>query len=92
WDAFFLPPFEVMREVLLNDEGIVFLTAIGGFLQNFLYGFGGIRLREEGLKVDPFLPDELPSITFKRIYFRGKAYRLTVERKNGQDTVELKER
>ena len=92
WDDFFLPPFEVMREVLLNDQGIVFLTAIGGFLQNFLYGFGGIRLREDGLKVEPFLPDELSRITFKRIYFGGKAYRLTVERKNGQDTVELKER
>ncbi len=92
WDAFFLPPFEVMREILLTDKGIVFLTAIGGFLQNFLYGFGGIRLREDGLKVEPFLPDELSRITFKRIYFGGKAYRLTVERIGGQERYELKER
>ena len=81
-----------MRKTLSSERVTVFLTGIGGFLQNFLYGFGGIRLREDGLKVKPFLPDELLSITFKRIFFGGKAYRLTVERKDGQDTYELKER
>ena len=80
-----------MWEILLNDQGIVFLTAIGRFLQNFLYGFGGIRLREDGLKVKPFLPDEIPSITFKRIYFGGMAYRLTFGRKGDQDIYQFKE-
>jgi len=88
WDGFFLPPFEVMREVLANDKGIVFLTAIGGFLQNFLYGFAGIRLREDGPEVQPALPDQLPRIIFKRIFFGGRPYRLIVEKK---DKYELKE-
>ncbi|HID94639.1 MAG TPA: glycoside hydrolase family 65 protein [Candidatus Latescibacteria bacterium] len=90
WDGFFLPPFEVMRECLCN-EGIVFLTSFGGFLQNFLYGFGGIRIGEDGLKVQPLLPDEFSRIIFKRIFYGGKAYRLIVEKKGGQDSYELKE-
>lgn len=88
WEGFFLPPFEVMRECLCN-EGIVFLTSFGGFLQNLLYGFAGIRLREDGLKVQPLLPDQLPRIIFKRIFYRGKAYRLTVEKRGSQDSYEL---
>jgi trehalose/maltose hydrolase-like predicted phosphorylase len=91
WDGFFLPPFDVMREILARDQGTVFLTAIGGFLQNFLYGFGGIRLKEDGLKVQPVLSDEIPRITFKRIFFGGKPYQLTVERRADRDTYQLNE-
>jgi len=89
WDDFFLPPFDAMREVLANDKGIVFLTAIGGFLQNFLYGFAGIRMREDGLKVHPVLPEEIPRVVFPRIWFRGRTYRLVVEKKNGRDVYQL---
>ena len=91
WDGFFLSPFEVTREILADDRNTIFLTAIGGFLQDFLYGFGGIRLRENDLKIESILPDEIPRITFKRIFFGGKAYRLTVEKKADQNTYQLKE-
>lgn len=89
WEDFFLPPFEVMREVLANDEGIVFLTAIGGFLQNFLYGFAGIRLREDGIEVNPVLPEEISRIIFPRIWFKGRAYSLVVEKRKGRDIYRM---
>ncbi|RKY71611.1 MAG: hypothetical protein DRQ24_07035, partial [Candidatus Latescibacterota bacterium] len=66
-----------------------FLTAIGGFLQNFLYGFGGIRLREDGLKVQPLLPEQVRRITFKRIFWGGKAYQLSIEKKEDKAIYEL---
>jgi hypothetical protein len=32
-----------------------FMTGIGGFLQEFLYGYSGLRMRANGISVDPSL-------------------------------------
>lgn len=88
WEGFFLPPFDVARECLSN-EGTVFLTGIGGFLQNLLYGFAGIRvddgLSEEGLTVQPALPEAIPRIVFPKLSCKGRLYRLSVEKRHGRD-------
>ena len=36
-----------------------FLTGEGGFLQEFLYGYPGLRWREDRLRLDPMLPPQL---------------------------------
>ena len=48
-----------------------FLTGLGGFLSSLYYGFGGIRLRENGLLLSPFTVDELPVVSFNQISFQG---------------------
>ncbi|HME56574.1 MAG TPA: hypothetical protein VKM55_30520 [Candidatus Lokiarchaeia archaeon] len=48
-----------------------FITGLGGFLANLVYGFGGIRLRDDGLLICPFLPANIPEIVFNAIKFRG---------------------
>jgi len=48
-----------------------FITGIGGFLSNLMYGFGGIRMRDDGLLFDPHLDPKLPGLIFPHIYYQG---------------------
>ncbi|RLE72050.1 MAG: hypothetical protein DRJ45_02555, partial [Thermoprotei archaeon] len=91
WNEYFLPPFNVVREILANTEGIVFLTAAAGFLQDIIYGFGGIRILEDGLKIDPLLPENISQLIFKKIFFRNKVYRLDIRRENDREIFRLRE-
>jgi protein-glucosylgalactosylhydroxylysine glucosidase len=75
------PPFNVRTETATNNTGY-FVTASGGFLQNLLYGFSGLRLQENGLNeaYSPVLPPEWKSMTLKGVAFRGRRYDITVDR------------
>ena len=69
--------FFVWREKV--DGGHVnFLTGAGGFLQNVLYGYGGLLASEEGLYVGqgvlPFT--EVQALTFRGLRFRGQQVRV----------------
>jgi trehalose/maltose hydrolase-like predicted phosphorylase len=75
------PPFNVRTETDTNNSGY-FVTSSGGFLQNLLYGFSGLRIEEQGLieAYAPVLPPEWKSMTLKGIAFRGRRYDITVDR------------
>jgi trehalose/maltose hydrolase-like predicted phosphorylase len=75
------PPFNVRTETASNNTGY-FLTGSGGYLQNLLYGFTGLRLREQGLveAYPPVLPAEWQSLTLENIAFRGQHYDVVVTR------------
>ncbi len=73
-------------ETATNNTGY-FMTASGGFVQNLMYGFSGLRIQEKGLieAYAPVLPPEWKSMTLKNISFRGQRYDITVDRDaNGQ--------
>ena len=74
-------PFNVRTETATNNTGY-FITSSGGFLQNLLYGFGGLRITEKGLAdaYAPVLPPEWKSMTLKGIAFRGRRYDITIDR------------
>ena len=74
-------PFNVRTETATNNTGY-FITSSGGFLQNLLYGFGGLRITEKGLAeaYAPVLPPEWKSMTLKGIAFRGQRYDITIDR------------
>jgi trehalose/maltose hydrolase-like predicted phosphorylase len=75
------PPFNVRLETANNNTGY-FITASGGFLQNLIYGFSGLRIAEKGLIAPyaPVLPPEWKSMTLKDIVFRGQRYDITIDR------------
>jgi trehalose/maltose hydrolase-like predicted phosphorylase len=75
------PPFNVRTETPDNNTGY-FVTASGGYLQNLIYGFGGLRIEESGL-IDayaPVLPPEWKSMRLKGIDFRGLKYDIVIDR------------
>jgi protein-glucosylgalactosylhydroxylysine glucosidase len=74
-------PFNVRTETATNNTGY-FVTASGGFLQNLLYGFTGLRVAEKGLveAYSPILPAEWRSMTLKDVTIRGEHYDFIVNR------------
>jgi protein-glucosylgalactosylhydroxylysine glucosidase len=75
------PPFNVRTETATNNTGY-FITASGGFLQNLLYGFSGLRVADKGLveAYAPILPAEWKSMTLKGITIRGERYDFIIDR------------
>jgi len=75
------PPFDVRVETASNLSGY-FITSSGGFVQNLVYGFSGLRLQEKGLTAayGPVLPPAWKSMILKDIAFRGQHFDITVDR------------
>lgn len=78
WDYFsdqfphFHPNLSYIPSESPKNDCWPFITGIGGFLSNLIYGFGGIRLRSDGLLFDPHLDPKLPHLIFPRLKFQGK--------------------
>jgi trehalose/maltose hydrolase-like predicted phosphorylase len=83
------PPFNVRQETANNNTGY-FITSSGGFIQNLVYGFSGLRIEEKGLAeaYAPVLPPEWKSMTLKDITLRGRHYDITIDR-DASDRVKL---
>jgi len=83
------PPFNVRTETADNNVGY-FLTGSGGYLQNLLYGFTGLRIRDAGLveAYPPMLPPAWTSLTLRNIVFRGQHLDIRVAR-DAAGTVRL---
>ncbi len=75
------PPFNVRTETTTNNTGY-FVTSSGGFVQNLLFGFSGLRLEEKGLiaAYAPILPAEWKSMTLKDVTIRGEHYDMLIDR------------
>jgi hypothetical protein len=76
------PPFNMFIEHVTGGlESVAFLTAVGGFEHQFLYGYTGLRWTAEGLteKFKPILPSHLKKLTIRNMSIRGKKYDLVVE-------------
>ncbi|ELT98821.1 hypothetical protein CAPTEDRAFT_226938 [Capitella teleta] len=64
-------PFKVWTEVSLAQGAPNFLTGIGGYLQSLIFGYGGLRLQEESLVVDPTLPRNCTALNLMDIDYLG---------------------
>ena len=73
-------PFLVLSETPTN-QSVNFLTGAGGFLQQFIYGYTGLRLTEKGVvaKFKPILPSSISKLTVRGVRSRGKRYDVIVE-------------
>jgi trehalose/maltose hydrolase-like predicted phosphorylase len=76
-DPFIRGPFNQFAEE--RHGGVfTFMTGHGGFLQVFLYGFTGMRWREDRLRLDPTLPTQLDGITLRRMRWQGRAFDVAI--------------
>jgi trehalose/maltose hydrolase-like predicted phosphorylase len=73
-------PFLMLSETPTNNA-VNFLTGAGSFLQQVIYGYTGLRLREQGLEpaFPPMLPSRITRLTLKNVYSRGKRYDIVVD-------------
>ncbi|MEJ8661397.1 glycosyl hydrolase family 65 protein [Streptomyces sp. MS1.AVA.4] len=87
-EPFVRPPFDQFAEA--RDGGaFTFLTGHGGFLQEFLYGYSGLRWHPDRLELAPVLPEELDGITLRGLRWRGRV--LDVDIRREATTVLLRE-
>jgi trehalose/maltose hydrolase-like predicted phosphorylase len=74
-------PFLMLSETPTNNA-VNFVTGAGGFLQQVIFGWTGLRLGDNGL--EPAYPALLPSsverLVLRHISIRGKRYDVTVDR------------
>lgn len=83
------PPFNVRTESAHNNTGY-FLTGSAGYLQALIYGFSGLRIREQGLveAYPPMLPKSWSSLTLRNVSFRGQRMDIRLAR-DDQGVVRL---
>jgi protein-glucosylgalactosylhydroxylysine glucosidase len=66
-------PFQVVAETPEN-QNTNFITGAGAFLQQFVFGYTGLRLSENGLerKYQPVLPPGISRLILKNVSIHGK--------------------
>jgi trehalose/maltose hydrolase-like predicted phosphorylase len=71
--AYLRPPFQVIAETPQN-RNTNFITGAGAFLQQFVFGYSGLRFTEKGLEQEftPVLPPGVRKVILKNITVRGE--------------------
>ncbi len=64
-----------------------FMTGIGGFLQEFLYGYTGFRTDRQGVTFEPSLTRQLRGIVLRNVLWQGR--RMTVSLGQRISTIRL---
>lgn len=79
--SYLKPPFNVRTETSSNNAAYI-LSVSSGFLQDFLYGYTGLRFTDQGLMpvYPPALPTAFKSVTLKGVSFRNARFDYVVSR------------
>jgi protein-glucosylgalactosylhydroxylysine glucosidase len=74
-------PFLMLSETPDKKDAVNFVTGAGGFLQQVIYGYTGLRWGEKGLEpaFAPLLPSRITRLTLRNVYSRGKRYDVIVD-------------
>jgi hypothetical protein len=64
-----------------------FMTGIGGFLQEFLYGYSGMRFGTASVTLKPTLTSQLPGLVLHDIHWQGRVFTVSIGRRSA--TVSL---
>ena len=77
-----------MGESMVSSDAGIHAASLGGIWQCVVMGFGGLRLGENGLRIDPKLPPEWKSLSYQ-IWYRGEKLAVSVRRAQdgSQETV-----
>jgi len=66
--------FSEFGPIKLTATAYDFLTGVGGFMQEFLYGFSGFRALPAAVRLDPSLPPQLAGITLRNLAWQGRTF------------------
>src|SRR5579875_1236260 len=65
-----------------------FMTGIGGFLQEFLYGYSGMRWNGSAVRLVPGLSGPITSVTLRDLHWHGRTFTLAIHRDHATVTLE----
>ena len=64
----------------VHSSGVTsFVTGQGGFLQSIVFGYGGLRIHERHLTIDPVLPPGCNQMNFTGVDYLGSNLDLTFD-------------
>jgi trehalose/maltose hydrolase-like predicted phosphorylase len=66
--------FSEFAPLALTATSYDFLTGVGGFMQEFLFGFSGYRALAHAVHLDPNLPPQLAGITLRNMVWQGRTF------------------
>jgi trehalose/maltose hydrolase-like predicted phosphorylase len=71
----------MLSETPDKKDAVNFVTGAGGFLQQVIYGYTGLRLGEKGLMPEfaPVLPSRITRLVLRNVYSQGKRYDVVVD-------------
>ncbi|MDQ6819122.1 MAG: discoidin domain-containing protein [Actinomycetota bacterium] len=55
-----------------------FMTGIGGFLQEFIYGYSGLRFTPTGVQLSPSLTAQLPGVVLHGLVWHGRRFTVAI--------------
>jgi trehalose/maltose hydrolase-like predicted phosphorylase len=61
-----------------NGGAFTFMTGIGGFLQEFLYGYSGLRWNADAVHLAPSLTSQLAGVVLHDISWRGRRFTIAI--------------
>jgi trehalose/maltose hydrolase-like predicted phosphorylase len=79
--------FSEFAPAKLTATAYDFLTGVGGFMQEFLYGFSGFRLLPAAVRLDPSLPPQLAGITLRNLGWQGRTFTMHIGPRNTTVTL-----
>jgi hypothetical protein len=73
---------DVFRQFSETRTGgaFTFMTGIGGFLQEFLYGYSGMRLHGGAVRLAPSLTGAIGGIVLRNVRWHGRTFTVTIRR------------
>jgi trehalose/maltose hydrolase-like predicted phosphorylase len=73
-------PFDQFAETRTGGA-FTFMTGMGGFLQEFLYGFTGLRWDTNAVKLDPTLPPQMAGLTITGLAWQGRHFDIAIKQR-----------
>ncbi len=70
-----------------SGGAFTFMTGIGGFLQEFLYGYSGMRLRSDSVFIGPSLTGQLSGIVLNDVAWHGRVFKVSIGRSSTTVTL-----
>ena len=61
-----------------NGGAFTFMTGIGGFLQEFLYGYSGMRWNGSAVQLAPSLTGQIGGLVLNNLNWRGRSFTVTI--------------
>jgi len=77
YQPFIKDPFDQFSETKTGGA-FTFMTGIGGFLQEFLYGYSGLRWGTGAVTLAPSLNAQLRGVTLRNLRWHGRTFTVAV--------------
>jgi hypothetical protein len=76
-EPFISDPFDQFSETRTGGA-FTFTTGIGGFLQQFLYGYPGLRWSDSSVQLDPSLTSQLGGLVVRDLAWHGTRFTIAI--------------